>query len=84
MLGQTVFDTWGESIKEAIENTDPIMAWGWTLLIASIVFVFALIYFTEFKRKERESVKFSAITLVIASLLFGFGLHLILTADGLW
>lgn len=84
MLYQTVFDTWAENIKEAIENTDPIMAWGWTLLIISLVFVFALIYFTEFKRKERESVKFTAITLVIASLFFGFGLHLILTADGLW
>jgi len=84
MLSQTVFDQWAKDIQAAFANADPIMVWAWILLISGIAAFFFFIFFTEFKRAERESIKFSVITTVIASICIGLGLHFFLTASGYW
>jgi hypothetical protein len=84
MLFQTIFDEWGEQIKQAWMNADPIEIWGWILVVFGITFVALLIIFSEYKRPERDSVKFSAIIVVLASICLGFGLHLVWTASGYW
>jgi hypothetical protein len=84
MLAQTIFDQWGTDIKNFFANLDPIYAWAWVLIVCGIVALFMLILFTEFKRTERESIKFSFFALLIAAACLGFGLHLLLTYLGLW
>jgi hypothetical protein len=84
MLLQTIFDEWGEKIKIAWETADPVEIWGWIIFSIGIACVFLLIFFMEYKRQERDSIKFSVITMVIASISLGFGLHMILIANGLW
>lgn len=84
MMFGTVFDRWGEAIREAWQNADWNVFWGWILIFFGLACVFLIILFTEFKRKERDSVKFSAIMTVIAAILLGFGLHLVLIGRGIW
>jgi hypothetical protein len=83
-LLQTVFEEWGKKIKEGIANTDPVMVWAWIFLISGLIVGFLLVFFTEFKRTERESVKFSLITAVFVSILLGLGIEFMLTAYGYW
>lgn len=84
MLFESVFQRWGRAIRLWWVDMDWNVFWGWGLIILGILCVALLITFTQFKRKERDSVKFSAIMVVIASLLFGFGLHMILIGRGFW
>ncbi|MHA1777454.1 MAG: hypothetical protein ACTSWC_11815 [Promethearchaeota archaeon] len=85
MLYQTnVLEKWGQSIKETFQNMDYNGFWGWILVILGIITLFILILFTQYKRPERDSIKFTAITLVVASVFLGFGLHMILIARGIW
>lgn len=84
MLLQSVFSGWADSWREFWADLDYVMFWGIIILILGITLLFVLIFFTEFKRKERDSVKFSAIIAVIASILMAWGLHMILTAQGFW
>lgn len=84
MLMQTVFEEWGKKIKDAIEKADPIEVWAWVLISSGIFLVFLLILFTEFKRPERDSIKFSVIIVLLASLCLGLGMHLMLLVYGLW
>lgn len=84
MIFSTIFDQWGEQIKYAWEHADPVEIWGWILFSIGIVCIFLLIFFTEYKRQERDSIKFSVIIMVITAITLGFGLHLILTANGYW
>lgn len=84
MILTTVFQKWGESIRDFFKYMDYNAFWGWILLFIGVLSVFLLIIFTQFKRTERDSVKFSAITTVIAAIAIGFGLHLILLSQGLW
>ena len=80
----TVFDGMGESWRNFWGNLDYVAFWGWILLVLGVIFLFLLIFFTEFKRPERDSVKFTSIIIIIAAALMGIGLHMILTAGGLW
>ena len=84
MLMQSVFEQWANDIKTAVEAADPIEVWAWILIITGVFTVFLLIFFPEFQRAERESVKFSAISAVIAAVLLGFGFHLLLMSYNLW
>ena len=84
MIFQTVFDQWGADIKAAFANLDPIMVWGWILFFSGVAALFFLIFFTEYKRPERESMKVSLIMVIISAACFGFGLNFILTANGFW
>jgi hypothetical protein len=84
MIYATVFDEWGKAISDFFTNLDPLNAWAWILIICGIAAIFVLIFFTEFKRAERDSMKFTAIILVVASVLLGLGLHFLLTYIGLW
>ena len=63
---------------------DPNQVLGIILIIAGIISVFLLVLFTEFKRKERDSVKFTFIIMLIASLCLGLGIDLYLVAIGRW
>lgn len=84
LFQDSVFQEWGQSIREAWQNMDIVGFWGWILLVLGILTFFLLVFFTEYKRKERDSVKFTAITVIVASVLLGFGLHMILIARGIW
>jgi heme/copper-type cytochrome/quinol oxidase subunit 3 len=84
MIYQTIFDEWGKQIKAAIDSADPLAVTAWVLLSIGCVFLFLLIFFTEYKRKERESIKFSFITGIFAAIFFGIGLHLLLISNGNW
>ena len=84
MLLQNAFEKFGTTIKNFFINLDPIEAWGWVLLIIGIIFVFFLVFFTEYKRPERDSIKFTTIIIILASICLGLGFHMILTASGLW
>ena len=84
MIVGTIFERWGESIRTAWQTADWNIFWGWVLLVVGIASVFLIIIFTQFKRKERDSVKFTAIAGVVAAALLGFGLHMILIGRGLW
>ncbi len=84
MFIETVFQKWGEAIREAWQNADWNVFWGWILIVVGILSVFLIILFTEFKRKERDSVKFTAIMAVVASIFLGFGLHMVLIGRGAW
>lgn len=84
LFQNNVLQKWGQAIKETFQNMDYNGFWGWILFILGILTIFILILFTQYKRPERDSVKFTAITLVIASVFLGFGLHLILIARGIW
>ena len=83
MIVGTVFERWGESIRTAWQTADWIIFWGWVLMIVGIACVFLIIIFTQFKRKERDSIKFTSITTVIAGILLGFGFHMVLVGNGL-
>jgi RsiW-degrading membrane proteinase PrsW (M82 family) len=82
--GESVFERWGNAIKDAWENADPVEVWAWVIIIIGIIALFLLIFFTEYKRKERDSIKFSVITLLIASICFSLGLTMLLNAYGVW
>ena len=84
MLLQSVFSKFFDTFREFWENLDYVLFWGIIILVLGIILLFVLIFFTEYKRKERDSVKFSAIIIVIASILMALGLHMILTANGFW
>ena len=84
MLLQTVFDQWGKQIKEAWEAMDPVEVWGWILLSIGIICVMLFIIFTEYKRPERDSIKFSVIIILFAAVFMGIGLDMILMANGIW
>ena len=84
MIFQTVFAKWGESIRDFFLYMDYNLFWGWILFVVGLASVFLLIMFTDFKRQERDSVKFTAITTVVAAFLLGFSLHLLLMGYGLW
>lgn len=84
MFPGTVFEKWGEAIRLAWQNADWNLVWGWVLMILGLASVFLIITFTQYKRKERDSVKFTAIMTVIAAALLGFGLHMVLIGNGLW
>jgi hypothetical protein len=81
---QNVFEQWGQQIKDAWETADWIEVWGWIIFAIGILCIVLLIIFTEYKRPERDSIKFSVIVIIIGSLCLGIGLHMILTAGGLW
>ncbi len=87
MVSLTIFSAFS-GIAEGWNNfwgdMDYNAFWGWVLVILGVICLFLLIFFTEYKRPERDSVKFSAITVVIASILIGFGLNMVLIAGGLW
>ena len=84
MLLQNAFEKFGTTIKNFFINLDPIEAWGWVLIIIGIIFVLLLVFFTEYKRPERDSIKFTTIIIILSSICLGLGLHMILTAAGLW
>jgi len=84
MLYQSAFEKFGTSIKNWFINLDPISVWGWVIISIGIVFVFLLIFFTEYKRPERDSIKFTTIIIILASFCLGLGLHMVLTSSGLW
>ena len=84
MLLQNAFEKFGNSIKNFFIDLDPIEAWGVILLILGIIFVSLLVFFTEYKRPERDSIKFTTIIIILASICLGLGLHMILIAGGLW
>ena len=84
MLLQNAFEKFGTSIKNFFINLDPIEAWGVILMIIGVIFVFLLVFFTEYKRPERDSIKFTSIIIILASICLGLGLHMILIAGGLW
>ncbi|UYP45829.1 hypothetical protein NEF87_002114 [Candidatus Lokiarchaeum ossiferum] len=80
----TVFDGLADNWKNFWSTLDYVAFWGWILLVLGVIFLFLLIFFTEFKRPERDSVKFTSIVIIIAAALMGIGLHMVLTAGGLW
>lgn len=84
MLLQNAFEKFGTTIKNFFINLDPIEAWGWVLIIIGIIFVLLLVFFTEYKRPERDSIKFTTIIIILSSICLGLGFHMILTASGLW
>ena len=84
MLLQNALEKFGTTIKNFFINLDPIEAWGWVLLIIGIIFVLLLVFFTEYKRPERDSIKFTTIIIILSSICLGLGFHMILTASGLW
>ncbi|MCF2139146.1 MAG: hypothetical protein K9W44_03745 [Candidatus Lokiarchaeota archaeon] len=84
LFQNNVLQEWGQSIKETFQNMDYNGFWGWILLILGILTFFLLILFTQYKRPERDSVKFTAITLILAGIFVGFGLDMILIARGIW
>ncbi len=81
MILQGVFEQWGQNWQDFVETADPVRIWGIVLLTLAIVCFALLVFFTEYKRPGRESVKFTAIILVLFSLFAGFGLHMILIAS---
>ncbi|MHA1521342.1 MAG: hypothetical protein ACTSVZ_13295 [Promethearchaeota archaeon] len=80
----TIFEEWGQNFKDYWTNMDYVGFWGWVLLALGFLSFFLLLFFTEYKRTERDSVKFTAITVIISSIFFGFGLHMVLISRGLW
>jgi uncharacterized membrane protein len=84
MLGmlaqQTFFEEMWDRAKNAVENANPVEVWGTVLIIVGIVFAALLIVFTEYKRQERDSVKFSMIMITMMSVCIGFGTHMRLVA----
>ena len=84
MLLQSVFSNWSDSWREFWADLDYVLFWGIIILVLGIICLFVLIFFTEFKRKERDSVKFSAIIAVITALLMALGINMILVANGFW
>jgi MFS superfamily sulfate permease-like transporter len=84
MLLQSVFSSWADSWRNFWADLDYVLFWGIIILVLGVILLFVLIFFTEFKRKERDSVKFSAIIAVIASILMAIGLNAILVANGFW
>ena len=84
MLFQNAFEKFGASVQNFFLNLDPLEFWGGFLIVIGFIFVFLLIFFTEYKRPERDSIKFTTITIILASICLGLGLHMILTASGLW
>lgn len=83
MILQTTLEKFGSSIEKFFQNLDPIEFWGSFLMVVGVFFIFLLIFFTEYKRVERDSIKFTTITIIIASICLGLGLHMLLTASGL-
>lgn len=81
--GESVFERWWNDINKTIQNADPVEVWGWVLLSIGVVLTLLLIMFTEYKRKERDSIKFSAIIILFASAFLGIGLHMVLISYGL-
>ena len=77
-----VFEEWGEKAKIWWENLDPVNVWGSILVTIGIAAFILLIIFTEYKREERDSMKFTMIILVIFALCAGFGFHMILVSNG--
>jgi hypothetical protein len=77
-----VFEEWGQKIKAWWETLDPVNVWGTILLIVSISMLLVLILFTEYKREERDSMKFSLILILIIAICGGFGFHMILISNG--
>ena len=84
MLLQSVFSSWADSWREFWADLDYVLFWGIIILVLGIICLFVLIFFTEFKRKERDSVKFSAIIAIITALLMALGINMILVANGFW
>ena len=84
MLMQSVFEKWGEDIKLAFENADPVEVWAWVLLSIGIVCAFLLIFFSEYKRTERDSMKFTIIMVFLTSIFLGLGFDMLLTVQGKW
>jgi hypothetical protein len=78
-----IFEDWGEKIKIWWDNLDPVNFWGIFLLVAAIVMLLFLVLFTEYKREERDSMKFSIIFIILIAVSGGFGLHMILISMGL-
>ena len=71
-----------QKIADWFKNIDPIVATAWTLIVLAFVFFIMLLLFTEYKREERDSVKFTSIILILFSLCAGFGVHLLLISGG--
>ena len=84
MLFQNALEKFGTSIKDFFVNLDPLSAWGSIIISIGIVFVLLLVFFTEYKRPERDSIKFTSIIIILASICLGLGLHMVLIASGLW
>ena len=84
MLFQNALEKFGTSIKDFFVNLDPISAWGSIIITIGIVFILLLVFFTEYKRPERDSIKFTTIIIILASICLGLGLHMVLIASGLW
>jgi len=84
MLYQSVFQEFAKAWRAFWQNLDYLAFWGWIILVIGALCVFALILFTEYKRKERDSVKFTAIMILVSAVFLGLGLHMILTASGFW
>jgi len=84
MLFQNALEKFGTSIKNFFVNLDPLSAWGSIFITIGIVFVLLLVFFTEYKRPERDSIKFTSIIIILASICLGLGLHMVLIANGLW
>jgi hypothetical protein len=81
--GESVFERWWNDINKTIENADPVEVWAWILISLGIALALILIMFTEYKRKERDSVKFSALIILASSACFGLGIHMLLISFGL-
>ena len=84
MLFQNAFEKFGTSVQNFFINLDALEFWGGFLVAIGFIFVFLLVFFTEYKRSERDSIKFTTIVIILASICLGLGLHMILTASGLW
>ncbi len=80
----TIFEEWGQNIKDYWTNMDYVSFWGTVLITLGVLTFFLLLFFTEYKRAERDSIKFTAITVVISAIFLGFGLHMVLISRGLW
>ncbi len=61
-----------------------LLGWGWFLIVFGIICFILLVVFTEFKRKERESMKFSIIIIILTSFSIGLGIDLLLNYSGIW
>ncbi|MHA1646182.1 MAG: hypothetical protein ACTSVU_04020 [Promethearchaeota archaeon] len=84
MILDSVFTKWGASIKEFWATMDYNLFWGWFLVVFGLIFLTFLIIFTQYKRKERDSIKFTAIIIVLAAICLAFGFDMILVSSGIW
>ena len=81
--GESVFERWWNDFNKTIQNADPVEVWAWVLISLGVIFALLLIMFTEYKRKERDSVKFTGLIIFVSSACLGIGIHMLLISYGL-